>query len=117
MASPFEVMQQVAGELKLQLDPPAPKLLGPGYTLTGELDGVKVQVTHWVGQFVHLEYVAYFAKPAGMRLSIHTAGLVAKLRDLFGKHDIQLGDAEFDAAFEIKGDDPARVKALLDPGL
>ncbi len=113
MAAHFDVMKRVGAELNLRIDPPEPRLLGPGYTLTGEVGGVRVQVSYWVAQFAHLEYAAFFERPAGLGLGIHTAGLVAKLKELFGKHDIRLGDAEFDAAFEVKGNDPARVTALL----
>jgi hypothetical protein len=50
-------------------------------------------------------------------LGLGREGLLSDLADWLGIKDIQVGDAAFDEAFEIRGDEPARVLALLTPSL
>jgi hypothetical protein len=48
-----------------------------------------------------------------MRISPET--WTQKLSKLFGLEDVQTGDAEFDRAFLINGDDRERIMAVLTP--
>jgi hypothetical protein len=51
-------------------------------------------------------------------LAVRRAGLLAKAGEsLLGIEDVKVGDAVFDAAFSLGGDEPARVAALLSPEL
>lgn len=51
-------------------------------------------------------------------LAVYKQGvLVEVLSSLFGGQDIKINDPPFDAAFIIKGDEPARVATLLRPDL
>lgn len=113
----FDQFAWVARLHGLSMEPKESALLSSYVALDGEVDGVRVHVRQWVGQFVHVELSAFVDPPADMRLSIRTAGLGTKLGHLLGKHDVDVGDPAFDEAFEVKGDEPERVKALLTPEL
>lgn len=117
MSIGFEQFTLVANELGLRMDPTESKFLSSRITLDGEVDSARVLVEQWVGQWVHVDFCAFIDPPADLRLSIRTAGLAAKLGELLGKHDIEVGDPAFDAAFDIKADEPARAEALLTPAL
>jgi hypothetical protein len=76
----------------------------------GAVDGVAVQM--WFGAHsVHT--LAVLVRAAPFELGIATKGLVAKAAELFGSHAGEIGDAEFDKVFRVKGADPAKVSALL----
>ena len=49
----------------------------------------------------------------GFRFSIYPGTLLGSLGRLFGMQDIEVGDAEFDREYIIKGTDEKKVKALL----
>jgi hypothetical protein len=82
------------------------------YRIHGVLEGIPLQV--WFGP--HATHIsALLPRPAPIDLSIATTGLVAKLGELFGKHDEQIGDPAFDKAFSVKTSNAARLATLLDP--
>ena len=49
--------------------------------------------------------------PAG--LAVYQENTLLKITKLFGAQDVKTGDSNFDAAFVVKGDDPASVSAWL----
>jgi hypothetical protein len=61
---------------------------------------------------------APFANPAGFRFRIYRATVFSDLGKMLGMQDIVIGDAAFDQAFIIQGNDDRYVRALLmDPQL
>jgi hypothetical protein len=62
----------------------------------------------------HTRIRAPFPNPSGFRFSIHRASVFSSLGALLGMQDIQVGHAEFDADFVIKGNDESKVRALCD---
>lgn len=113
----YEQFQWAAENLGLHIDPSSSHRLSDRVTLDGELDGLRVEVEQWAGQFVHVDFTAHLAPQADLRLSIREAGVASKLGELLGRHDITVGDPGFDSAFVVKADEPARAAALLTPAL
>jgi hypothetical protein len=111
----YDMFAKVAADLGFTIEPRENRLLLAEHTIEGSLDGVHVKVWQWQGQFVHVEYTAWLSPPADMRLHVQREGIVGKLGHLFGKHDIEVGDPEFDRAWKVKADEPARAQALLNP--
>ncbi|MCD4728198.1 MAG: zf-TFIIB domain-containing protein [Pirellulales bacterium] len=65
-----------------------------------------------------IETKVYFNRPLDLGLHVYPERWPAKLAKafgLFGKQDIVTGDAEFDSAFIIQGNDGEKVKKLLSP--
>ena len=60
----------------------------------------------------HTRMRAQFPNPTGFRFSIHRASVFSHLGTLFGMQDIEVGHAEFDEDFVIKGNNEAVVKTL-----
>jgi hypothetical protein len=60
----------------------------------------------------HTRMRAPFPNPTGFRFSIHRASIFSSVGTLLGMQDIQVGHAEFDQDFVIKGNDEAAVKNL-----
>jgi len=63
-----------------------------------------------------IETVVYFDRPLGLGLHVYPepwSTKLAKVFGLFGEQDITTGDAEFDTAFVIQGNDEAKVQELL----
>jgi hypothetical protein len=57
---------------------------------------------------------AFLDPPLLMGLEAHERGAVGRLvGGLFGQHDIQIGQADFDQRFAVKGLDPEHVRRLL----
>ncbi len=112
--APFQV---AARELGLTLLEPGGLTERHSQALSGVLDGQRLSVRLWRGDFVWLECEALFDPPADLHLHIAPEGVLSKARALFGKHDLEVGDAAFDAAFEVKAHEPERARALLGPEL
>ena len=53
---------------------------------------------------------APYVNPEGFRFTIYRKRILSELFKFFGMQDIEIGDAEFDEAFIIKGTDEARVQ-------
>jgi hypothetical protein len=117
MAFDVDQLGVVAQELGLRLSPEKPSALDADVHLDGVVEGVRVHVHQWQAQFVHLFFTAQLELPLDLRLDIKPAGIVSKVGELLGKHDIHTGDEAFDAAFDVHGDEPDRVKALLTPAV
>ena len=56
---------------------------------------------------------APYVNPSGFRFTVYRRGLFSDIAKRLGMQDIEIGDAEFDRDFIIKGNDEAQVRALL----
>ncbi|MFT3772387.1 MAG: hypothetical protein QM820_43895 [Minicystis sp.] len=112
--APFQVASR---ELGLTLQEASSTLRGDAHALSGVLEGQRVSIRLWRGDWVWVEFEAPFDPPGDLHLHIAQAGVLSRAKALFGKHDIEVGDAAFDAAFEIKAHEPERALALLAPDL
>src|SRR5262245_23596307 len=97
------------------LMPPPPGTLGYHTKVRGRHDDHTVEITVQTGEElttkVHLEdYLP-------VSFSIGQESLLTKLGHLVGKHDVEVGDPEFDATFRIKSEDPEWTRRLLTPEL
>lgn len=110
--APFQLASR---ELGLTLQEPG--RLRDLQVLSGVLDGQRISVRLWRGDFVWAEHEALLDPPADLHLHVAQEGVLSKAKALFGKHDIEVGDAAFDAAFEIKAHEPERARALFGPEL
>ncbi len=84
-------------------------------SLRGVLDGVSVffnetQSATWDGM---LSGQAFLPIPLDFGLQLHPTRFMEKIARLLGVSDVKLGDAPFDDAYEVRGDDPERVRALM----
>ena len=91
----------------------------PGRLITGTTHGVTMQVDvirkgSGNNQSSYTRYRAGYPS-LGLGLSVTQTGLFRRIMKAFGAQDIEIGDAEFDDAFIIKGTDPGRVAAFFDP--
>lgn len=91
--------------------------------LSGVLDGTSVQLaieTRGSGEDKTDWTVAsgFLSPPLDLGLSVSKEGLLSSAwASLAGTEDVQTGDAAFDAAFIVQGDEAGRVRALLHPAL
>ena len=113
----FAAFESVATELGLEIHPKESSLIAARITLDGSVDGLVVHVEQARGEVIFLEVRVVLDPRPDLRLSIRNAGLTAKVGSWFGKHDIEVGDAAFDAACEVRGAEPQRVRALLTPAV
>ena len=60
----------------------------------------------------HTRMRAPFPNPSGFRFSIHRASIFSTVGALLGMQDIQVGHAEFDEDFVIKGYNPHKTIAM-----
>jgi hypothetical protein len=56
---------------------------------------------------------APFVNPEGFRFTIYRKGIFSGIGKMLGMQDIEVGSAEFDDAFVIKGTDESRVRQLF----
>jgi len=105
-----QVTRDVNGELSTRLGDPSitfrlgdhpAQLLIETFGANGALPytAVRIQIAH----------------QTGLRMKLVPEKLVQKLSKFLGARDIELGDARFDAAYLVRGSDPERVRALLEP--
>lgn len=84
--------------------------------LVGSIDGQRVAIEQIRGsQFIMVDFHATFDPPGDLHLAVTQSGALSKIAGWLGQHDIQIGDAELDAAFTIKAHDEARARALFTP--
>lgn len=65
---------------------------------------------------LHYQVIVYYSEPLGLELHLFRERWLSRITSvlgLYGGQDIETGDAEFDSAFVIRGDDFFRVQALL----
>jgi hypothetical protein len=83
--------------------------------IEGVVDGQRISIRQWRGDFVWVEFDTRFEPPSDLHLHISQEGVVSKMGALFGKHDIQVFDSEIDSAFLIKAHEPERAQGLFTP--
>jgi hypothetical protein len=83
--------------------------------IAGVVDGQRISIRQWRGDFVWVEFDAFFDPPSDLHLYIDQEGVASKVSALFGKHDIQVGNPEIDKAFCIKAHEPERARGLFTP--
>ena len=86
---------------------------------------VRVQVKEWVitldtytvstgeSHSTYTRMRAPYVNKDGFRFAIYRKGLFSELGKFFGTQDIEVGYAEFDRDFIIKGNDESKVRALF----
>mgnify|MGYP003574911603 CR=1 FL=1 len=101
---------------------------GGDYVDGGFWKGDKVQVAHgeWVitldtyavstGKVtvVYTRMRAPYVNPDGFRFTIYRRGFFSEIAKWLGMQDVEVGHAEFDRDFVIKGTDEAKVRALFE---
>lgn len=80
-----------------------------GWTLT--LDTRREPVGRATVTYTRLR--APFVNKQGFRFCIYTQTLFSGVGKFLGMQDVEIGDSAFDAQFILKGNDEARVRALL----
>lgn len=113
----YEVYRTLARELSLRLDPADPGMMTFALDLTGELDGQPIKLHRLNGSGARIKVTSPIVPHLDLGLGLTRAGVASKVSEWFGKRDIQLDDEPFDKAFTIRGDEPERVRALLNPEL
>lgn len=117
MIANFTVLQHLAAQLGLRLEPTEQALLTTTAQLSGLVDGTYVELHQWQADFLHVYLRAYLAPPADLGLALAPSTLGAKIGALLGRHDTQVGDAAFDDAFVLHAQETARAQALFTPAL
>ena len=69
--------------------------------------------SHEDGKTLVTRLRAPYVNPEGFRFTIDRKSVFSDLGKLLGMQDIEVGDAEFDEAFIIKGNDEFKVRDLL----
>ncbi len=119
MSSHAEELGWVGRQLGLRLGTDWSYVSGAAVmALDGHVDGVRVHVHHvqpWKDSFARLTISAYLSPPGDLRLWIRPSYVARE--DLVPAHDVQVGDAAFDEAFDVRADEPSRARALLTPAL
>lgn len=116
--------RQLAEELELELEIPAPKMAGfvrnepaaygtyRGREVSVSAPGKGLQNTRQIETVLKIEF-----RDKTLSAQFATAGLMGRLghRDSGKKARWQSGDATFDAAVDVRSDDGERLKAILSP--
>ncbi|MBK9001169.1 MAG: hypothetical protein IPM35_36065 [Myxococcales bacterium] len=105
---------QLADELGLRM-PTEPGMMTLAFSLFGELEGQPVTLRRLCGSGARVDITSPLRPHLDLGFGLTRAGAFSKVSEWLGAHDIQTGDAAFDAAFTVRGDEPARVLALLTP--
>jgi hypothetical protein len=101
---------------------------GADYVPGGFWKGDKVQATHgeWTitldtyqvstgkAQIVYTRLRAPYVNPDQFRFTIYRHGLFTEIAKWFGMQDIEVGHADFDRDFVIKGSEESKLRALFD---
>lgn len=111
----YAVYHQLAKELGLRLSPAQPGMMTFAFDLAGEIDGHPVSLRRLCGSGARIDITSPIVPHLDLGFGFGRAGVVSKVSEWLGKRDIQVDDPEFDKAFTIRGDEPARVRALLGP--
>lgn len=82
--------------------------------LRGSLDGLEVCVQLARRSATEAASILWATFPVALGLGLDVRPQRAGLGALFAAADIELGDARFDAAFVVRGNDAASVRGLLD---
>jgi len=70
-------------------------------------------VSHGKSSTTYTRMRAPYVNADGFRFTAYRSGLFTPLGEMLGMRDIQIGDAVFDEAFVLKGNDEARVRQFF----
>ncbi len=94
-----------------------PSIFTAEIRVSGWMGGRPVFVERRIGRNPTAVFRAGLRPSLDLGLDLAPSGIVSTLATLAGRVDIEVGDAAFDDAFVVRGDEPERVKALLSPRL
>jgi hypothetical protein len=110
----YEAYRHLAHNLGLRLSTD-PGMMTFTFDVYGDVDGHPVRMQRICGGGARIDISVSLRPHLDLGLGITRTGVVSKVAEWLGKQDIQVGDAAFDAAFTLRGDEPDRVRALLSP--
>jgi hypothetical protein len=108
----YQPYRRLAAELGLRLSTD-PGMMTFSFDVSGELGGQPVKLTRTCGSGARVDITSPIPAHLDLGLGVTRVGVLSRVADWFGSHDIQLGDPHVDAGFDIRGDEPERVRALL----
>ncbi|MGE0784881.1 MAG: hypothetical protein AB7S26_04270 [Sandaracinaceae bacterium] len=109
----YEIYSRLARTYGLTMSPADPGMMTFEIVLTGSVDGSAVHVRRFCGSGAYVVVSSPYATHLDLGLGLGRASVLSGIAEWFGAEDIQVGDAAFDAAVTIRGDEPSRVRALL----
>lgn len=112
----YDAYRYLARTLGLSLTPADPGMTTFSIVLAGELDGYPVRLERHCGRGAHVVVTTPLRIELDLGLRLSRAGMLSAISEWLDL-EIRVGDATFDAAFAIRGDEPARVVAMLTPRL
>jgi hypothetical protein len=115
-----ENLQKLAGQLGLEFQPRVGPAKRPG--LAGRLGGKPAEIfsysvsngktsTPWIAISIQL------TAASGLTFNLQKQGFRSKVLELFGAHEVTVGDPEFDAAWFVHTNRPDFFRAALIPEL
>lgn len=107
---------RLAARLGLRQSPNPTTIFTQMTSLDGLLDGEIVQVRRIHGANTLITRAAV-QHPIPFYFEIGPETLLSKLGHLVGKHDVELGEKDFDAKFKIATKDLDKLRALLTPAM
>jgi hypothetical protein len=107
--------REVASQTGLVFEPK--KSIGGSWSLSGQIDDhpVVVKTVSSGENSTSTVYRVGFPETLGFQLNVQRTGLFQQVIKIFGAEDIELGDAEFDAKYVVKGWTHEQVRAFLTP--
>jgi hypothetical protein len=113
----YEIYRHLAERLGLHLSPPDPGMMTFVIELSGSVDGHPVRLQRFCGKGAWIRVSAPLVRHMDLGLGVAPSSILSTISEWLGGQDIQVEDAEFDRQFGIRGDEPSRVKVLLNPAL
>lgn len=111
----YEIYKATAHELGLRMSPDDPGMMTFTIDLDGTVDGRPVHVRRVVGAGGFFVVESSWSPSLGAGLSVSSAGILDRIGELVGVHDVQVGDPAFDDAFRVRARDRERARQLLRP--
>lgn len=117
MVANFQALQVVSQTFGLRMEPETQSAGVSTALLWGNVEGTRMEIYQWQGDFLHVYLRAYFTPPLDLGLSLEPAGLADLVGGLLGRHDLQTGHAALDNAFAIHAREADRAVQLFQPTL
>jgi hypothetical protein len=110
----YEAYRHLAENLGLRLSTD-PGMMTFVFDVYGDVDGQPMVLRRLCGSGARIDITVSLRPHLDLGLGITRTGVVSRVAEWLGGHDIEVGDAAFDSAFTLRGDEPDRVRALLSP--
>jgi hypothetical protein len=116
-----EAWEALAAELEFAYKPArGPVFRRKSEEIEGIVDDVPVRLTRYglspgLDAAIYTRWSAELDPPPDLVLYVHRRHGLSRLAEKLGYEDVPLGDAEFDARFSTKCDEPGRVREVLTP--